>query len=289
MRIGVIYPQTEFGADPVAIRDFAQTAEELGYHHILAYEHVLGANPDRPGGWNGPYTNRDAFLEPFVLFSYLSALTRQIQFTTGILILPQRQTVLVAKQSATLDVLSGGRLRLGVGLGWNRVEYIALNQDFHTRGARITEQVLLLRLLWTQPLVTFTGKQHTIPDAGINPLPVQQPIPIWFGGHAEAMLKRAAHLADGWMPNFRSPDDVKPSLARLAALLEQNGRRMSDFGLEYRMSYGTGDPAVWQQTIAGWQAVGATHLTINFMGCGLQGPGGHIEALHRFASQSGVL
>jgi probable F420-dependent oxidoreductase len=289
MHIGIIYPQTEFGSDPIAIRDFAQTAEELGYHHILVYDHVLGANPERPGGWSGPYTYRDAFMEPFVLFSYLAAHTRRIRFTTGILILPQRQTALVAKQAATLDVLSGGRLRLGVGLGWNRVEYTALNQDFHTRGARITEQVLLLRQLWTQPLVNFEGKQHSIPDAGILPLPVQQPIPIWFGGHAEAMLKRAARLADGWMPNYRTPVDVKPSLERLEALLEENGRRLSDFGLECRMAYGNGDPAVWQQTITGWQNVGATHLTVNLMGCGLEGPSGHIEAVRRFASQAGVL
>jgi probable F420-dependent oxidoreductase len=182
MKIGAVYPQTEYGNDPVAIRDYAQTAEGLGFSHVVAYDHILGANPNRPGGWQGPYTYQSAFQEPFVLFSFMAAATHTLEFTPGIIILPQRQTALVAKQAATLDVLSGGRLRLGVGLGWNEVEYISLGEDFHTRGQRIEEQLLLLRQLWTQPLVEFSGSWHTIPDAGINPLPVQRPIPIWFGG-----------------------------------------------------------------------------------------------------------
>ena len=191
MKIGLVYPQTEFGSDPAAIRDYAQLAEELGFSHILAYDHVLGANPDRPGGLAGPYTFRHPFIEPVALFSYMAAFTERIQFTTGIVILPQRQTALFAKQAATLDVLSKGRLRVGVGLGWNEVEYIALNEDFHTRGQRIEEQVAVLRQLWTQPLVNFSGRWHTIPDAGLNPLPLQQPIPLWFGGTAPAALRRA--------------------------------------------------------------------------------------------------
>ena len=181
MKIGVVFPQTEFGSDPLAIRDYAQLAEGLGYTHILAYDHILGANPERPGGWQGPYTHRDTFQEPFVLFSYLAAHTQYIGFATGIIILPQRQTALVAKQAATLDVLSQGRLRLGVGLGWNAVEYQALNQEFHTRGRKIEEQIEVLRLLWTQPLVTYQGRWHSITDAGINPLPIQRPIPIVDG------------------------------------------------------------------------------------------------------------
>ena len=201
LKIGVGYPKIEFGNDPAAIRDYAQTAEDLGYSHILAYDHVLGANPERPGGWEGPYTHQPAFHEPFVLFSFMAAVTQRIGFTTGIIILPQRQTALVAKQATTLDVLSNGGLRIGVGLGWNQVEYTSLNQDFHNRGRRIEEQVELMRLLWTQPLVTFMGRWHSVPDAGINPLPIQQPIPVWFGGHAEAVLQRTARLGDGWMPN----------------------------------------------------------------------------------------
>ena len=288
MRIGLIYPQTEFGNDPATIRDYAQTAEGCGYNHILAYEHVLGANPDRPGGWSGVYTYRDAFMEPFVLFSHLAAVTQRIQFTTGILILPQRQTVLVAKQAATLDVLSGGRLRLGVGLGWNAVEYTSLNQDIHTRGARILEQVELMRQLWTQPLVNFSGKWHTIPDAGINPMPVQQPIPVWFGGHAVAVLRRVALLGDGWMPNYRTPDDLKPSLELLEGFLNENKRQMKDIGLEVRISYGNGDPEAWVKAIQGWETVGATHLSVNFMGCGLQTPQEHMLAVREFAQAAGL-
>jgi probable F420-dependent oxidoreductase len=288
MRIGLIYPQTEFGSDPATIRDYAQTAEGCGYNHILAYEHVLGANPDRPGGWSGVYTHRDAFMEPFVLFSHLAAVTQRIQFTTGILILPQRQTVLVAKQAATLDVLSGGRLRLGVGLGWNPVEYTSLNQDIHTRGARILEQVALMRQLWTQPLVNFSGKWHTIPDAGINPMPIQQPIPVWFGGHAVAVLRRVALLGDGWMPNYRTPDDLKPSLELLEGFLNENKRQMKDIGLEVRISYGNRDPDAWIKAIQGWETVGATHLSVNFMGCGLQTPQEHMLAVREFARAAGL-
>lgn len=288
MRIGVIYPQTEFGHDPTAIRDYAQTAEGLGFNHLLAYEHVLGANPERPGGWTGVYTYRDAFMEPFVLFSHMAAVTQRIQFTTGVVILPQRQTALVAKQAATLDILSGGRLRLGVGLGWNAVEYTSLNQDFHTRGARISEQVMLMRQLWTQPLVNFEGKWHTVPDAGLNPLPVQQPIPIWFGGHAEAMLRRAARLGDGWMPNYRTPEDVKPSLEKLQRFVQENNREMKDFGLEVRMPYGDGDPDTWHRNMQAWEAIGATHLTVNFMGCGLRTPQSHIAAVRKFAEAAGI-
>src|SRR5215211_6991800 len=237
MKIGVVFPQTEIGSDPAIIRDYAQTAEGLGFTHILAYDHVLGANPDRPGGFTGPYTYQTPFHEVFVLFSYLAGLTQRLEFVTGILILPQRQTALVAKQAAELDVLSGGRLRLGVGLGWNKVEYIGLNEDFHTRGKRIEEQVLLLRQLWTEPLVNFKGKWHTIPDAGINPLPIQNPIPIWFGGREERALRRAARLADGWLPNQRSAAEAKLSLALLDRFLEEAGRSRREFGLEPRIAY----------------------------------------------------
>ncbi|MBX7251491.1 MAG: LLM class F420-dependent oxidoreductase, partial [Candidatus Promineofilum sp.] len=200
MHIGLVYPQTEYPADPAAVRDYAQTAEALGFSHILAYDHVLGANPDRPGGWTGPYTYQTPFMEPFVLFSHMAAVTTHLGFATGILILPQRETALVAKQAATLDVLCGGRLRLGIGTGWNEVEYVALGQDFHTRGRRQEEQIEVLRALWTQELVTFKGRWHDIPDAGLNPLPVQRPIPLWFGGHADVVLRRLARLGDGWMP-----------------------------------------------------------------------------------------
>lgn len=284
IKIGVVYPQTEYGNDPIAIKDYAQTAEDLGFHHILAYDHILGANPERPEDWQGPYTYKNPFYEPFILFSYMAASTNQIKFATGIIILPQRQTALVAKQAATLDVLSRGRLRLGFGIGWNWVEYIALNEEFHNRGKRIEEQVKLLRQLWTEPLVTYTGKWHEIPDAGINPLPVQRPIPIWFGGHADAVLKRVAYLGDGWMPNFRSAAEAIPSIKRIEYFLEEAGRGRSDIGIEARLKFGDGEPLEWLKELNEWQAAGASHISINTMGCGFSTPEEHLSALRKFAS-----
>jgi len=283
MKIGVVFPQTEFGNDPAAIRDYAQTAESLGYTHVLAYDHILGANPDRPGGWQGPYTYETPFHEPFVLFSFMAGLTQRLEFVSGIIILPQRETAVVAKQAATLDVLSNGRLRLGVGIGWNQVEYVALNQDFHTRGQRIEEQVTLLRQLWTQPLVTFAGRWHTVPDAGVNPLPVQQPIPIWFGGHADAVLQRIARMGDGWLPNYRQAQDARPSLDKLDAYLAENGRRRADIGIEARLHYRPGALDDLLGALEGWTAAGATHISLNTMGAGFTNPAQHLEALRIFA------
>jgi probable F420-dependent oxidoreductase len=283
MNIGVVFPQTEIGNDPVAIRDYVQTVEDLGFTHVVAYDHVLGANPDRPGGWTGSYTFQNSFHEVFVLFGYLAGLTRRLGLATGILVLPQRQTALVAKQAAALDVLSGGRVRLGVGLGWNEVEYTSLNEDFHTRGRRIEEQVYVLRRLWTEPLVNFEGHFHTIPDAGLNPLPVQRPIPIWFGGQAEPALKRAARLADGWMTNFRSADDAKPAMAALDRFLGEAGRPRSGFGVEARIAYGQGDSKVWETALRDWHAEGATHLSFNTMGSGFKSPQEHIQAVQKIA------
>lgn len=283
MRIGVVFPQTEIGSDPAAIRDYAQTAEGLGFTHVLAYDHVLGANPDRPGGFTGPYTYQTPFHEVFVLFSYLAGLTQQLEFVTGVLILPQRQTALVAKQAASLDVLSGGRLRLGVGLGWNKVEYVGLNEDFHNRGKRMEEQIVLLRQLWSEPLMDFEGKWHTIPDAGINPLPIQRPIPIWFGGRDERALRRATRLGDGWLPNQRSVSEAKDSLALLDRLLEEAGRSRDDFGLEPRIAYGAGDPKTWEMAVHDWMTEGATHLSFNTMGSGFKTPQEHIQAIQKFA------
>ena len=288
MKIGVVFPQTEFGNDPLAIRDYAQTAEGLGFSHILAYDHVLGANPNRPGGWQGSYTYQSAFQEPFVLFGYMAGVTEKIGFVTDIIILPQRQTALVAKQAATLDVLSAGRLRLGVGLGWNQVEYVALGQDFHNRGRRIEEQVKLLRELWTQPLVNFNGQWHTIPDAGLNPLPVQRPIPIWFGGRVDAALRRMAGLGQGWLTLHLLPVNARPDLEKLESYLAEAGRSRADFGVEVRVPYGEGNPDTWTALIGEWQAAGATHLGLNTMGAGLATPAAHLEALRKFAKAAGL-
>ncbi|MFN2222628.1 MAG: LLM class F420-dependent oxidoreductase [Candidatus Promineifilaceae bacterium] len=288
MNIGVVFPQTEFGAesgkDAVAIRDYAQAAEALGYRHIVAYDHVLGATPERQPRLAGPYTHKDPFYEPFVLFTFLAAVTKTIEFATCILILPQRQTAVVAKQAATLDLLSQGRLRLGVGIGWNWVEYQALGQDFRVRGRRIEEQVDLLRQLWTQPLVHYEGRWDRVPDAGLNPLPLQRPIPIWFGGHADAVLRRAARMGDGWMPNYRSATEARPALEKIATYLHEAGRRWEEFGLEPRLRFGEGNEDDWHRQIGEWRGAGATHLSLNTMHCGLDTPDAHIKAMETFAA-----
>ncbi len=288
MQIGAIFPQTEFGNDPLAIRDYAQTAESLGFKFVLAFDHVLGANPARPGGWQGPYTHQSAFHEPFLLFSYMAALTQTIEFATGVIILPQRQTALVAKQAATLDVLSGGRLRFGVGIGWNKVEYIALNQDFHTRGRRLEAQVDLLRQLWTEPLITVSDEWHTIPDAGLKPLPVQRPIPIWFGGSADAALRRIARIGDGWILLHRSPAEALPALEKFDGYLAEAGRTRADVGLEAWLHYGEGQPDTWTTLKEDWQAAGMTHLSFNTMNAGLATPAAHLAALKTFAETIGL-
>jgi probable F420-dependent oxidoreductase len=285
MQVGVVFPQTEIGNDPAAIRDYAQTAESLGFTHILAYDHVMGANPNRPGGWSGPYTYQTPFHEVFVLFSYFAGITQRIGLVTGIVILPQRQTALVAKQAASLDVLSGGRLRLGVGLGWNEVEFTALNENFHNRGKRIEEQVEVMKRLWAEELVDFKGKYHIIPDAGINPLPPRRSIPIWFGGHHEAVMQRIARLGNGWMPNYAEPADARPSLELLQKLFAESGRAWEDLGIEARISYARGDVPSWQRLLSGWKAQGATHISFNTMGSGLATAQEHIGAIEKIAKE----
>lgn len=287
MKRGVVFPQTEIGSDPVALKDYAQAVEAMGYDYLLAYDHILGANPDRPGGWQGPYTDQSMFHEPFTLFSYLAGLTENLEFATGILILPQRQTALVAKQAAQLDLLSGGRLRLGVGVGWNRVEYQAQNESFGDRGKRIEEQVALLRELWTKPLVTFRGQYHTIEDAGLNPLPVQRPIPIWFGGSADVVLRRMARLGDGWMPNPLSVEEGKPVIERLHGYLRDAGRDPADFGLDVRVNVRDQPESDWLDYVGGWRELGATHVDVNTMGAGLETLQAHLDVLRRFGTVIG--
>ena len=262
MRFGVVFPQTQLGADPLVLRDFTQAAEELGYHHILAYDHVLGANPDRPG-WQGrrPYTYRDMFHEPFTLFSWMAAFTQRIGFMTGVLILPQRQTALVAKQAAQVDLLSGGRLRLGIGVGWNEVEYTCLGEDFSTRGARVQEQMQILRQLWTRELVTIEGRFDKIDDAGINPLPPQQPIPIWIGGTADVVLQRAARLSDGYVAHGSPPDSAKALIERYWRYADDCGRRQQ-LGLHVRLVSESVAERDWEGFVRGWQDLGATELAI---------------------------
>ena len=287
MHFGVVFPQTEIGADPLGIRDFAQAAEELGYQHILAYDHVIGANPESRPGWRPPYTHRDMFHEPFVLFGYLAGLTHKIELVTGIIILPQRQTVLVAKQAAALDVLSGGRLRLGVGIGWNPVEYEALGENFKNRGRRSEEQVEVMRKLWTQELVTFEGKWHKITDAGLNPLPVQRRIPIWFGGTDDRALRRLARLGDGWFPLLGPDDKCRAAIEKIKSYAREAGRDPKDIGIEGRIMIGQGSADTWAKEIAEWKKLGATHLTVNTMKAGLGTPAAHIDAIRRFKEATG--
>ena len=288
MKLGVVFPQTEIGADPAACRDFAQAAEELGYAHLLAFDHVLGADPDAHR-LTGPYTHRSMFHEPLVLFGWLAALTERIELVTGILILPQRQTALVAKQAAEVDILSGGRLRLGVGVGWNQVEFQALNEDFHTRGRRSEEQIALLRRLWTEELVTVEGRWHGFAAAGLNPLPVQRPIPVWIGGHADATIERVARIADGWFPLFTPSEKTAARIERLRALTREAGRDPAEIGIDSWLRYARGgeplDARAWQADVDFWRGVGASHLTVNTMDGGLRGADAHIEAMRRVKAE----
>jgi probable F420-dependent oxidoreductase len=282
MKVGVVFPQTEIGTDPAVIKDYAQTAEELGFLHILAYDHVIGANPASRPGWKPPYSHLDNFHEPFILFGYLAGLTKKVALVTGIIILPQRQTVLVAKQAATLDVLSAGRLRLGIGIGWNSVEYEALGENFKNRGHRSEEQIEVMRKLWTQELVTFEGRWHKITDAGINPLPVQRPIPIWFGGTDDRALRRLAKLGDGWFPLMAPDEKCRAAIDKIHSYAREAGRNPNDIGIEGRIGYGQGSTDAWLSDLQAWKDLGATHVSLNTMRVGLGSPAAHIEAIRRF-------
>lgn len=285
MRIGTVFPQTEIGADAAGVRDYAQAIENLGFTHLLAYDHVLGAEPTGrsipPSAFS--YTETTPFHEVFVLFGYLAGLTRDLELVSGVIILPQRQTALVAKQAAEIDILSSGRLRLGVGIGWNPVEYEALNENFHNRGRRIEEQVEVLRKLWTERNVVFHGRWTNIDRAGINPLPIQRPIPVWFGGMADAALQRIARVADGWMPNRRPPEGWGPVLEKMRGYLRDAGRDEATFGIEARINAGTGTPDQWRAEAEEWRKLGATYLDVNTMGGGLQGPQQHVDRLREVA------
>lgn len=283
MKLGAIFPQLEIGADPGAVREYALALEDMGYNHVGIYDHVLGADTGHYKEWRGPYTSKSLFHEPMVLYGYLAAITKRLELTTEIIILPQRQTVLLAKQAAEVDVLSGGRLRLGVGIGWNPVEYEGLGQDFHARGRRSEEQVRLLRELWTKEVVTFEGKWDKVTAAGLNPLPVQRPIPIWFGGGEEPVLKRIGRLADGWFPQGQ-PDspEVQGRLQRMRAYAREAGRDPASIGIEGRAGAANATPEDWNKAAAAWRKLGATHFCLNTMGAGFKILAQHLDALRRF-------
>lgn len=282
MQLGVIFPQTEIGADPKAVRDFVQAAEDMGYAHLIVFDHVLGADTRHHTNWQGPYTKDDMFHEPFVLYGYLAAITQRLELVTAVIILGQRQTALVAKQAAEVDVLSGGRLRLGVGIGWNAVEYEALNENFHDRGKRSEEQIQVLRALWTQDSVDFHGRWHHITHASINPLPVQRPIPLWLGGRAEAVVERVGRLADGWFPQFPPDKQGRATLERMRGYARAAGRNPATIGVEGRISVANDPPGTWSKLAEDWSTLGATHLSVNTMRAGLTTPSAHIDAIRRF-------
>ncbi len=264
MKLGVALPQTAIGGDPIVVRDFAQAAEEIGFHHLSVYDHVVGVNVASRPNWKAPYTSANVFHDPFVLFGYLAGLTKRIEFTTQILILPQRQTVLVAKQAASVDYLSGGRLRLGIGIGWNPIEYVALGENFSNRGARSEEQVALMKALWTDPHVTFKGKWHDVPDAGINPLPVQRPIPVWFGGHVDQTFDRIVRMGDGWILLQYQPDaDGRAAIDKLRAMAKKADRPAGAIGLDAWVSMGKTTPEQWRAEIQAWRDIGVSHVTLN--------------------------
>ena len=281
MQVGVTFPQTEIGADPKAIRDYAQAAEDLGYEHLLAYDHVLGADPSNREGWRG-YTHKTMFHEPLTLFSYLAAITERLEFVSGVVVLPQRQTALVAKQAAEVDVLSGGRLRLGVGIGWNAVEYEALGEEFGTRGARIEEQVEVMRLLWIREVVSYEGKYHRIDEAAINPLPVQRPISVWMGARADVGLRRTARVADGWFPLGPPEEKMREALKRLCDYVEEAGRDPESVGIEGRLDVGRVPQEEWIAQTEAWRSLGATHISVNTMNAGLHSPQEHVETIRRY-------
>ncbi len=294
MKLGVTFPQNVIGGDRVLVRDFAQTVEGLGYAHIVAYDHVLGINPAAYPDWTGPYTSADLFHDPFTLFSYIAGVTDTIGLSPQIVILPQRNAVLVAKQAASLDVLSGGRLRLGIGVGWNKVEYIAMGENFHNRGKRSEEQIAVMRALWADPHVVFEGNNHSIPDAGINPLP-EQPLDVWIGGGSARTYDRIGRMGDGWLNIYVAPENAQPALDQIHAAAVAAGRDPNAIGLDCWTGIG-GTPDEWRAEIELWRSLGATHITLNtvFNRGHINGHAGHdaqsnLAAIERYIDAVGDL
>ncbi len=280
MRLHAIFPQTEIGSDPDVIAEYAREIERLGYDGLVAYDHVLGAEPGREG-WSGPYTIDTPFHEVFVLFAYVAAITTRLELSPGVLILPQRQTALVAKQAAALDVLSRGRLRLGVGIGWNWVEFDALGMRFADRAKRIEEQIPLLRRLWTEPSVSYEGRWHRVDRAGLNPLPVRRPIPLWMGADREPAIQRVARLADGWFAHLRPDADGAALAERFWQWVAEAGRDRDAVGLECRLNARLSDDEL-ARGAAAFRAMGATDLELDTMRNGFRASDEHLAAARRF-------
>ena len=281
MKLGVVFPQTEIGTDPEVVARFATTAEAAGYDHIIAFDHVLGANTASRPDWQGPYTSESLFHEPFVLYGYLAGLTESLELVTAVIILPQRQTALVAKQAASLDVLSGGRLRLGIGTGWNDVEYEALGENFHDRGARSEEQIDLMRKLWADDTIDYDGRWHKVTDAGLNPLPLRRSIPLWLGGMAPQVIERVGRIADGWFPFFNP--DLAPQLDAMRGAARDAGRNPADIGVECMQPMGEAGPKELDR-IRALEDLGVSHTAVITMNQGLD-PAAHVDAISRYWDQ----
>ena len=261
MEIGAVFPHNEIGTDPQAIKDYAQGVEELGVTHLLIYDHVLGADRDRPGGFEGPYDKDVAFHEPFTTFAFIAAVTKKLDMITTVMILPQRQTVLVAKQAAELAILSNNRFKLGIGVGWNAVEYTGLNENFKNRGKRQEEQVELMRLLWESEVLEYKGDYHHIDKASINPRPSKS-VPIWFGGGAPQLIERCADLGDGWIPLMGPNEAARKTLAAIKEKRESKGLYWDNFGVQAQAQYAGGDAERWNKHAEKWRNLGASLLAI---------------------------
>lgn len=288
MKIGAVLPHNEIGTDPGAIRAYLEGVEELGMTHLLIYDHVMGVDPKRPGGFAGPYDDNVAFHEPLTFFAFAAAVTSTIELVTTVLILPQRQAVLVAKQAAEVALLSGDRLRLGVGVGWNKVEYDGLNEDFHTRGRRQEEQVDLMRRLWTEHSFTYEGEFHRFEGASILPRP-SRPVPIWFGGSAPALIDRCARVGDGWMPLGGANDKSRAILEAIRTTRAEAGRTMDGFGVQAQAQWGGGTPERWRSQAENWSDIGATHLAVATHNAGPTDVEGHLARIAEYQDAVGDL
>ncbi len=287
MQLAVSLPREELGLDAARLRDFVQGVEALGYTQVHTGEHVLGADPKNRPGWSFPYTHQSFWHEPLTFMAFVAACTQRVELVSSILILPMRQTPLVAKQAAEVDGLSGGRLRLGIGLGSVPVEFEFMGQDYHVRGRRVEEQIALLRELWTKPVVTFAGRWDRVVEAGINPLPLQRPIPIWMGGgNAEAALERIARLADGWILSGRL-EGAQATLDRFRGLVRAAGRDPAGIAISARNTAARGTPGEWQTAHAAWAGLGVTHLAVGTAGIASNDPAVHLHALRRFKEAVG--
>jgi probable F420-dependent oxidoreductase len=281
MQIGAVFPHNEIGTDPGAIKAYAQGVEAMGITHLLIYDHVLGADPDREGGFRGPYDKDVAFHEPFTTFAFIAGVTDKIDLITTVMILPQRQTVLAAKQAAEVALLSNNRFKLGIGVGWNELEYVGLNETFNNRGRRQEEQVDVMRKLWSEDSLDYTGEYHRIDKASINPRP-SKTIPIWFGGSAPALLDRVARLGDGWIPLMGANDKAKACIDTIKQTRKAAGLSFDNFGIQAQAQYAGGSPERWRKHAEAWRGMGCTHLAVATHNAGPTNVDGHLARIGEY-------